>query len=106
MGEAHRYDPYSQFGHIMLYEIDSFGFVPGFIKKWLRLMSEDNLMSEEEFRKSLEITKYDIWRRYNLEDLISEYDRMFEDRKFFDSFCKNIYKGVLENENKHSKKNF
>jgi hypothetical protein len=33
IGEARRYDPYSKFGDIMLYDIDSFGFVPGYVSK-------------------------------------------------------------------------
>ena len=100
IGEARRYDPYSKFGEIMLYEIDSFGFVPGFIKKGLRLMSEEDLMSDKNLRKSLEITKYETWKRYNIIDLIAEYDRMFKDRNHFDRFCKCIYKDILEKEKK------
>lgn len=100
IGEARRYDPYSRFGEMMLYEIDSFGFVPGFIKKGLRLMSEEDLMSDENLKKSLEVAKYDCWKRYNIIDLIAEYDRMFKDKNHFDRFCKIIYKNVLEKEGK------
>jgi hypothetical protein len=91
IGEAKSYDPYSQFGEIMLYEIDSFGYVPGFVKKGLRLMSEADLMSDENLRKSLEAAKYEIWKRYNIMDLIAEYDGMFKDKNFFESFCKSAY---------------
>lgn len=102
VGEAKQYDPYSRFGHIMLYEIDSFGYVPGFIKKGLRLMSEDDLMSDEKLRESLETIKYETWKRYNILDLIAEYDRMFKDREHFDRFCKIIYNDVMEKERKKS----
>lgn len=104
IGEARRYDPYSKFGDIMLYEIDSFGFVPGFIKKGLRLMSEEDMMSDEKLRKSLEIAKYETWKRYNIMELIAAYDRMFKDKNHFDSFCKIIYKDIIEKEK--SSKNF
>jgi hypothetical protein len=80
VGEARKYDPYSKFGHMMLYEIDSFGFVPGFIKKGLRLMSEDDLVSDEKLRKSLEGAKYEKWKRYHIVDLIAEYDVMCKQR--------------------------
>ncbi|QLH08570.1 hypothetical protein [Candidatus Nitrosotenuis sp. DW1] len=105
IGEARRYDPYSKFGDIMLYEIDSFGFVPGFIKKGLRLMSEEDLMSDESLRRSLEAAKYDCWKRYNIIDLIAEYDRMFKDKNHFDRFCKIIYKDILEKEIEKQKNN-
>jgi hypothetical protein len=97
VGEARQYDPYSQFGHIMLYEIDSFGFVPGYIKRGLRLMSEEDLKGDEKLRKSLEAAKYDCWKRNNIISLIAEYDRMFKDRDHFERFCKTIYENVLEN---------
>ena len=101
VGEARKYDPYSKFGHIMLYEIDSFGFVPGFIKKGFRLMSEEDLLSDDKLRKSLESAKYDCWKRYNILDLITEYDQMCKNGDFFETFCKRIYEGVLEKEKKN-----
>lgn len=96
IGEARSYDPYSQFGEIMLYEIDSFGYVSGFIKKGLRVMSEVDIMSDENLKKSLESAKYESWKRYNILDLIAEYDRMFKDRNHFERFCKIVYESVLE----------
>lgn len=106
VGEARSYDPYSQFGEIMLYEIDSFGYVSGFIKKGLRVMSEEDLMSDENLKKSLESAKYESWKRYNIVDLIAEYDSMCKQRSFFETFCKRIYQDVLEKEkqNYHSNK--
>jgi len=100
VGEARKYDPYSQFGHIMLYDIDSFGFIPGYIKKGLRLMSENDLMSDEKLRKSLESAKYETWKRYNIVDLIAEYDQMCKNREFFETFCKRLYQDFLEKEKK------
>lgn len=101
IGEARSYDPFSKFGDIMLYEIDVFGYVPGFVKKGLRIMSEEDLMSDENLRRSLEAAKYESWKRYNIMDLIAEYDRMFKDRNHFERFCKCVYENVLEKEKKH-----
>jgi hypothetical protein len=100
VGEALKYDPYSQFGHIMLYEIDSFGYVSGFIKKGLRVMSEEDMVSDEKLRRSLENAKYEKWKRYHIVDLIAEYDQMCKNRSFFETFCKCIYDNVLEKEKK------
>jgi len=98
VGEARRYDPYSKFGDIMLYEMDVFGFVPGFIKKGLRLMSEQDMVSDKKLRKSLEIAKYESWKRHNIIDLMEEYDRMCRKREFFETFCRKIYSDSLERE--------
>ena len=46
-GEAKRYDPYSKFGEMILYDIDSFGFVMGFLNKGWQVMSESDLMQDE-----------------------------------------------------------
>ncbi|TBR09334.1 MAG: hypothetical protein EPO62_05150 [Candidatus Nitrosotenuis sp.] len=99
VGEAREYDPYSKFGHIMLYEIDSFGYVPGFIKTGLRLMSEEDLMSDKKLRKSLESAKYETWKRHHIVNLIAEYDQMCKNRKFFETFCKRIYESNQEKNN-------
>jgi hypothetical protein len=47
IGETRRYDPYSGFGDIMLYEIDSFGFVSGYIGRDLQVMSEQDIVQDE-----------------------------------------------------------
>ena len=96
VGEATRYDPYSKFGHIMLYEIDSFGYVPGFVKNGLRLMSEEDMMSDDKLKKSLEKAKYEKWKRCHIVDLIAEYDAMCKQRSFFETFCKRLYQDFLE----------
>jgi len=105
VGETKQYDPYSKFGHIMLYEIDSFGYVHGFVKNGLRLMSEEDLMTDENLRKSLEEVKYDKWKRYHIVDLITEYDSMCKQRSFFETFCKRLYQYFLEKESRHDQVN-
>lgn len=103
-GEAKRYDPYSKFGEMILYDIDSFGFVMGFLNKGWQVMSESDLMQDEKLRKSLEVAKYDVWKRYNIIHLMSDYGKMFDDRDHFEIFCRSIYEGVLERERHSSKK--
>lgn len=97
-GEAKKYDPYSKFGEMMLYDIDSFGFVMGFLRKGWQVMSESDMMQDEKLRKSLEIAKYDVWKRYNIIDLMTDYGTMCKDMDHFEMFCRSIYKGVLERE--------
>jgi len=92
IGEARRYDPYSKFGDIMLYEVDTFGFVPGFISKGIRLMSEEDMKVDRKLRKELEESKYEVWKRHNIVDLIREYDTMFKNKHAFDDFCRDLYR--------------
>jgi hypothetical protein len=75
----------------MLYEVDSFGFVPGFISKGIRLMSEEDMKADKGLRKELEESKYEVWKRHNIIDLIREYDSMFKNKHTFDNFCRGIY---------------
>lgn len=100
-GEAKRYDPYSKFGEMMLYDVDSFGFVIGFLGKGWQVMSESDLMQDEKLRKSLEIAKYDVWKRYNIIDLMSDYGKMCKNMDNFEVFCRRIYKSVLDREKKN-----
>ena len=102
---AKRYDPYSKFGEMMLYDIDSFGFVMGFLRKGWQVMSESDLMQDENLRKSLDVAKYDVWKRYNIVSLMSDYSKMFDDRDHFEMFCRGIYKGVLEREKQNNYSN-
>lgn len=73
------------------------------LKKGLKIMSEEDLMSDENLKRSLETAKYESWKRYNIMDLIVEYDRMFKDREHFGRFCKIVYESVLEKENHRDK---
>jgi hypothetical protein len=82
----------------MLYEVDSFGFVPGFVSKGVKLMSEEDLKADDNLRKEFEETKYLVWKRHNIADLIEEYDRTFKSYGLFETFCKRIYQDVLEKE--------
>lgn len=99
-GEAKKYDPYSKFGEMMLYEMDSFGFVIGFLGKGWQVMSESDVMQDKKLKESLDVAKYGVWKRYNIIDLMSDYGKLFKDEAHFEGFCEFIYKGVLEREKK------
>ena len=98
-GEAKKYDPYSKFGEMMLYEMDSFGFVIGFLGKGWQVMSESDVMQDKKLRESLDVAKYGVWKRYNIVTLMSDYSKMFDDHEHFEMFCRGIYRSVLEKEN-------
>jgi len=93
IGEARRYDPYSKFGDIMLYEVDAFGFVPGFISKGVKLMSEEDLKADRKLRKELEESKYEVWKRHNIQELLQDYERN-ERFNGFESFCRRLYEKI------------
>lgn len=83
----------------MLYEVDSFGFVPGFISKGIRLMSEEDMKADRRLRKELEESKYEVWKRHNVIDLIREYDSVFKNKQNFDNFCRGIYQKINDKTN-------
>jgi hypothetical protein len=94
VGEARRYDPYSGFGDIMLYEIDLFGFVPGFVSKGIKLMSEEDLRADPRLRKEFEESQYQVWKRRNVVHLIKEFNSIFKNSESFEKYCRNIYRGM------------
>jgi hypothetical protein len=61
-------------------------------------MSEEDLKADDNLRKEFEETKYLVWKRHNIADLIEEYDRTFKSYGLFEAFCKRIYQDVLEKE--------
>lgn len=73
-----------------MYEIDSFGFCLGYItRKWM-LMSEMDMEQDEEMKKRVEQTKYEIWKRRNIDDLLRRY-RPEKDGDF-EQFCFDSYR--------------
>ncbi len=95
-GEARRYDPYSRFGEIMLYDIDAFGFCPGFITSRWSLMSENDLKQDQKMREQLEQTKYEVWKRHNITELMVRYSQDHKASESFDQFCKKTYHTLKE----------
>ncbi|MBI3842080.1 MAG: hypothetical protein HY295_02875 [Thaumarchaeota archaeon] len=94
-GEARRYDPYARFGEIMLYEIDSFGYVLGYISKNWHVMSEDDMLVDKKLTSRLAETKYQIWKRHNIIELREEYEKsknLYVGN--FERFCRDIFRNI------------
>ena len=97
VGGARSFDPYSSYGEIMLYDIDSFGFVLGFLHSNWRVMSEEDLMQDKKLRKSLATTQYETWKRHNMDTLKTRWSSyggiFFGD---FDLFCRSRYRDAYK----------
>lgn len=98
IGEARGFNPYTRFGEVMFYEIDVFGFISGYVNNNWNVLSKMDIANDNVLAKQLERTEYENWKRHNIVDLIADYDSMCKNRDFFETFCKRIYKGVLEKE--------
>lgn len=76
----------------MLYDIDSFGFVCGYISKNWSVMSERDLLADKHLAVRLKEAKYQSWKRHNILELKEEYDMMFKAGHAFDTFCREVYR--------------
>lgn len=80
----------------MLYDIDVFGFVPGYISiKW-RVMSEEDMVANKRLANRLYETKYQVWKRHNIDSLIRSYNDMYRNSDTFEIFCSEMYKRMEE----------
>ncbi len=79
----------------MLYDIDSFGFVCGYISKNWNVMSERDLLAVRHLGKRLMETKYQSWKRHNILELKEEYERENPPYRYgFEKFCRNMFNGI------------
>ena len=97
VGEARNFDPYSLQGEIMMYDVDSFGFMKGYLRRKHRFMSEEDIINDLSLYKELKVVKYKQWKRHNLVELMKEYRIHGKRCKNFDYFCRKIY-GNLKKE--------
>jgi len=94
-GEVRNYDPYSRFGEIMLYDIDSFGFISGYISKNWDVMSEKDILVDRKLASRLYETKYQIWKRYNVHELYELYEKRNQEcADNFEKFCRDVFKRI------------
>lgn len=94
-GEARNYDPYSRFGDIMLYEIDVFGFVPGYVSKNWQVMSEEDVLGDRKLARRLYEAKYQVWKRYNINELHECYKRKNNEYGAnFERFCRKEFSKI------------
>ena len=90
-GEARNYDPYSRFGEIMLYEIDAFGYVAGYVSKNWQVMSEQDLLADRRLSRRLYETRYQVWKRHNITDLKEEHQKYKYICSNFERFCREMF---------------
>lgn len=92
-GEVRNYDPYSRFGEIMLYEIDSFGFVSGYVSGNWNVMSEEDILVDRKLAVRLHETRYQVWKRHNIQDLHDIYEtKTPRHRDDFEKFCRRSFR--------------
>ena len=91
-GTARNIDMYSRFGEIMLYDIDAFGYVAGYVSKNWQIMSEEDLLSDRRMAKRLGAAKYQVWKRHNITELQEAYERKNSQyRGSFERFCREMF---------------
>lgn len=98
VGEARRYDPYSHYGEIMFYEMDSFGFISGYLKDNWTVMSKADLLNDKKLKKELEMVEYEDWKKHNITEMKQRWENYGWKRDDdFEVFCKRIYKRIQKN---------
>jgi len=95
-GEARNYEPYSRFGEIMLYDIDIFGFVSGYVSGKWQVMSEQDLLADRNLARRLYETKYQVWMRKNSLHLSVEYMQKYRryDKREFEKLCRDLFRRI------------
>lgn len=91
-GEVRRYDAYARIGEILLYDIDSFGYVYGYISRNWQIMSEEDIRADKRLTNKLCEAKYQIWKRHNITDLLKEYKIIMNKNDNFERFCREVYR--------------
>lgn len=94
-GEARRYNPYSRLGEIMLYDIDAFGFVFGYVSNNWHVMSEEDLLADRKLAKRLYEARYQIWKRHNvteLQEIFEQKNQQYKDN--FERFCRDMFNRI------------
>ncbi len=79
----------------MLYDIDSFGFVAGYVSKNWNIMSKEDLLADRRLARRLHETKYQLWKRRNVMELHEQYEKTnYTLELSFDKFCREIFKRI------------
>ena len=76
----------------MLYEIDTFGFVPGYISKNWYVMSERDIYSSIRLTRNLHEARYQAWKRHNISELKEDYQNEGHEDRNFERFCREVFK--------------
>ncbi|WP_182129288.1 hypothetical protein [Nitrosopumilus sp. b3] len=77
----------------MFYEIDTFGFLAGYIADNWIVMSKVDIANDKSLLKQLEKTEYENWKRHNIAELSERWDN-YACKKYddFEAFCRTRYK--------------
>ncbi len=79
----------------MLYDIDSFGFVPGYVPNRWQVMSEQDIQADRRLARRLYEAKYQVWKRYNINELHECYKRKnSEYGANFERFCRELFRRI------------
>lgn len=77
----------------MLYDIDSFGFVFGYLKNNWSVMSRLDLLNDSKLIKELARVEYEDWKKHNILELKERWENYgTKHYKDFEEFCNRIYK--------------
>ena len=91
VGEARNYDPYSRFGDMMLYDVDIFGYLWGYISIDWHVMSEEDIRQDKVLARRLYEAKYQSWKRNNITDLYDSYAKKPRYKGSFEKFCRELF---------------
>lgn len=77
----------------MLYDIDVFGFVSGYVSRNWHVMSEEDLLADSKLAVRLYEAKYQLWKRQNVIHLKHEYMKKYRlyDKKEFERLCRDLF---------------
>lgn len=77
----------------MLYDIDIFGYVSGYVARNWQVMSEQDLLADKNLARRLYETKYQVWMRHNGLHLSVEYMEKYRryDKREFEKLCREFF---------------
>jgi len=76
----------------MLYDIDAFGYVPGYVSRNWQIMSEEDMLADRRLARRLYEAKYQVWKRHNILELKGEYEKIKSVSDLeFERFCRKLF---------------
>ena len=100
VGEARSYEPYAHYGEILFYDMDSFGFIGGYLRDNWTVMSKTDLLNDKKLKKELGRVQYEDWKKHNVSEMKQRWENYGWKRDDdFEVFCKRIYKRILKKNN-------
>jgi len=72
----------------MLYDVDIFGYLWGYISLDWHVMSEDDIRQDRVLARRLYEAKYQSWKRHNITGLYDSYSKKTHYKGSFERFCR------------------